>query len=425
MTSANAPGYPMITTLNDAFVKLTGIVDYYLTHTRDIVNRCDDSVIRNGYIIRLSRGFAPKRTKIFLGEKAILGTGPELNSTVTLYTHGFCITSPHIGNVRNPGTYGYLKETIACLRDLMQPDISIIAHDLHPQFLSTRYAKELSEVTDAVLIPVQHHQAHIAATCQEECIGIAIDGVGYGSDGTIWGGEIFEGSAPEYNRVGHLMPVLMPGGDLATTWPERMLYGILPDEKTKELLLTRTWTEKDLLILEKQVSRRFNTAITTSTGRVLDAAAALLGICRKKTYDGEPAMKLESAAFGSSPDTWEIPLTRIGEAQVLDTQSLLKKARDLYLQNPFDTSAIKQIAASFQYNLARGIATIACNAGASAGINTIALSGGVAYNEMIRKTIGDVAQQNGYTLIVNHDMPLGDGCISFGQCVFAGKKDKL
>ena len=425
MTSANAPGYPMITTYPEALSRLTGVVDYYLTHTRDIINRCDDSVIRKGAIIRLSRGFAPKRTKIFLGDSAILGTGPELNSTVTLYTKGFCITSPHIGNVRNPGTYAYLKETTKCLQNLMQPDIRIIAHDLHPQFLSTRYAKELGEETGAHLVPVQHHEAHIAATFHDECIGIAIDGVGYGSDGTIWGGEIFQGAAPCYTRIGHLMPVLMPGGDLATTWPERMLYGILPDEVTSGLLLSRGWTYQDLSILEKQVSKRFNTAVTSSTGRVLDAAAALLGICRKKTYDGEPAMKLESFAYGVSPESWNIPLTRIGQAEVLDTPALLKKARDLYMKHPEEPKIIQKTAASLQYNLARGIAAIACNAAASSGLQTIALSGGVAYNEMIRETIRKIVKNNGFNLHINHDMPLGDGCISFGQCIFAGKKEML
>ena len=425
MTSANAPGYPMITMLPEAVDKLSGITDYYLTHTRDIINRCDDSVIRKGSIVRLSRGYAPKRTKIDLGDTAILGTGPELNATITLYRQGFCVTSPHIGNVRNPGTYAYLKETTACLRNLMQPDIKIIAHDLHPQFLSTRYAKELSNETGALLVPVQHHEAHIAAAYQEECIGIAIDGVGYGSDGTIWGGEVFQGSAPHYSRVGHLMPVLMPGGDIATIWPERMLYGILPDDTTRQVLLSRGWKEQDLSILDKQVTKRFNTAVTSSTGRVLDAAAALLGICRKKTYDGEPAMKLESAAYGASPEVWEIPLTRIGQAEVLDTPSLLKNARDRYMRQPEDPQTIQQIAASIQYNLARGIATIACNAAASAGIQTIALSGGVAYNEMIREAIRETVHNSGYQLSINHDMPLGDGCISFGQCVCAGKKEIL
>jgi hydrogenase maturation protein HypF len=332
MTSANAPGYPMITTLSEAVSKLSNIVDYYLTHTREIVNRCDDSVIRKRAIIRLSRGYAPKRTRIDLGADAILGTGPELNATVTLYTNGFCVTSPHIGNVRNPATYAYLQETFACLRSLMHPEIRIIAHDLHPKFLSTRYAQELAEEADATLVPVQHHEAHIAAACQEECVGIAIDGVGYGSDGTIWGGEIFEGCVPEYRRVGHLMPVLMPGGDLATVWPERMLYGILPDDTTSSILLSRGWSEQDLSILEKQVAKRVNTAVTSSTGRILDAASALLGVCRQRTYDGEPAMKLESCAHGRAPERWDVPILRQEGALVLDTPSLLKRARDRYLK---------------------------------------------------------------------------------------------
>lgn len=424
MTSANAPGYPMITSLKEAILKLSGKVDLFLSHNREIVNRCDDSVVRKGYIIRLSRGYAPKRTRMNLGPDDILGTGPELNATVTLYHDGFCITSPHVGNVRNPGTYAYHKETIACLQNLMTPDIRIIAHDLHPQFLSTRYAKEMAKETGAELVPVQHHVAHIAATCTEECVGIAIDGVGYGSDGTIWGGEVFQGTVPDLTRVGHLLPILMPGGDQATLWPERMLYGILPDEMTKEILGRRGWTEQELSVLERQVEKKFNTSVTTSTGRVLDAAAALLGICRKKTYDGEPAMRLESAAYGHSPEKWDLPVIDSGGMQILDTAALLRNTRDQYLKNPRDTGAIRRTAASFQYNLARGIATIACNCALSAGISKVALSGGVAYNEAIRETIRETVTEEGLELVMNRDMPLGDGCISYGQCVFAGFKKK-
>jgi hydrogenase maturation protein HypF len=418
MTSANIPGYPMITTLSQAIKKLDQVVDLYLDHDREIINRCDDSVIRKGCIIRLSRGFAPKRTKINLGEKTILGTGPELNSTVSLYNNGFCITSPHIGNVRNPGTYGYLQETVRCLLDLMKPDIKIIAHDLHPQFLSTRYAKELAEEAGAEIIPVQHHIAHIAATCQQECIGIALDGVGYGSDGTVWGGEIFRGKTPEFSRIGHLTPVLMPGGDLATVWPERMLYGILPDGETLEILAERGWKEDELSILEKQVSKRFNTTVTTSTGRVLDAVSALLNICRKKTYDGEPAMRLESAAYGTNPEKWEIPVNSSDGTMILDTVSLLKTARIKYLKNPDNNDNIRRIAASFQYNLARGVAMIACDSALSLDISRIALSGGVSYNEIIRETIRNEVNDKGFEFVINYDLPQGDGCISFGQCVF-------
>ncbi len=419
MTSANAPGYPMITSFEQAREKLAHVVDAYLTHNRDIVSRCDDSVVRGRHIIRLSRGYAPRRIRIDLGRDAILGVGPELNSTMSIYTDSFCVTSPHIGNVRNPGTYAYLQETIDRLMTLLKPEIRIIAHDLHPQFLSTRLAQELAETFGAELVPVQHHMAHIAATCQEECIGIALDGVGYGSDGTAWGGEIFSGTVPHLRRCGHLMPVPMPGGDLAASAPERMLFGILPDDRTRELLSTRGWSGTELDVIEQQVKRKVNTSMTTSTGRVLDAVSALLGICRKKTYDGEPAMKLESAAWNVTPDDWDIPVTSRDGCLVLDTPGLVKRARDEYLKDD-STPGIRKIASSFQYNLARGIAEMAIHSAHDTGTSRIALSGGVVYNEQIRETIREKISAAGCSLLTSTELPLGDGCISFGQCVWAG-----
>ena len=198
MTSANMPGYPMVTDIDQAMAKMNRDVDYFLTHDRVIVNRCDDSVVRDGHIIRLSRGIAPKRTKIDLGDRTILGVGPELNSNATIYKDGFTVTSPHVGNVRNPQTFSYLQETIENLGRLLGAEYDVIAHDAHPQFLSTRYAQRLAKESGAELVAVQHHRAHIAATTTSPCIGIAIDGVGYGDDGTVWGGEVFAGQAPDY-----------------------------------------------------------------------------------------------------------------------------------------------------------------------------------------------------------------------------------
>jgi hydrogenase maturation protein HypF len=424
MTSANVPGYPMITDPQQAIARLSGTVNHLLTHNREILNRCDDSVIRKGHIIRLSRGLAPLRHAHDLGEHAILGVGPELNANITIYQKGFTITSPHVGNVRNPATFAYLKETIERLSQLLQPDIRMIAHDLHPQFLSTKLAREMAEETGAVLIPVQHHKAHIAAACQQPCVGIAIDGVGYGTDGTVWGGEIFSGEVPNLDRAAHLQPVLMPGGDLATKFPERMIYGILPDEETERILGSRGWNETELKILGQQVSRKFNTIQTTSTGRLLDATAALLGICRQKTYDGEPAMKLESAAWGVKPDVWPLSFSRDGDCRILDTPFLLKIVRDEYVRSGGDAEAIRSIASSFQYNLARGIAHLAADVADECGFTKIALSGGVSYNESIRSTITKEVQTRGMDLIINTNYPLGDGCISYGQCVWAGMTEK-
>ena len=421
MTSANMPGYPMITDIDAAMAKLSHDADFFLTHTRTIVNRCDDSVFRDGYIIRLSRGIAPKRTQIDLGNHAILGVGPELNANATLYRDGFAVTSPHVGNVRNPSTLEYLKETVARLQRLLGARIDVVAHDLHPQFLSTRFAHELAEDRSVELVPVQHHRAHIAATTTEPCIGIAIDGVGYGDDGSVWGGEIFSGQVPDLGRVAHLEPVAMPGGDLATRFPERMLYGILPGEEVLSLLSARGWSDVEVGVLKKQVSTGFNTAMTSSTGRVLDAASALLGICRERTYDGEPAMKLEAEAANGWPEPWELQTSMEGGSEILSTRALMEAALARLKDAPAgNRQVISNIAASFQYNLARGIARLAITAAQNSGVRTVALSGGVAYNYQIRTTICDEIAKARLDCILNRKYPLGDGCVSFGQCVYAG-----
>ena len=167
--------------------------------------------------------------------------------------------------MRNPVTLEYLEETVRNLQRLLGAEFDVIAHDLHPQFLSTRFARELASDHGLDLIPVQHHRAHIAATTTEPCIGIAIDGVGYGDDGTVWGSEIFSGQVPDLRRVAHLEPVAMPGGDLATRFPERMLYGILPDKKILSLLGSRGWSDIEVGVPEKQVTSGFNVIQTTST----------------------------------------------------------------------------------------------------------------------------------------------------------------
>ncbi len=414
MTSANEPGEPMMTTTETAFARLGTHIDYYLTHNRHIENRCDDSVVRDGYIIRLSRGLAPKRVRCSLGDTTILGVGPEINANVSLYQNGFLITSPHVGNVRNPATLSYLKETVETIRTFTGASCDIIAHDLHPQFLSTKYARELAAETGACLVPVQHHRAHIAATTEEPCIGIAIDGVGYGDDGTIWGGEIFAGQVPDLRRTGHLESVLMPGGDIATRFPERMLYGILPDDTTLDLLEGRGWNGMEKDLLARQVERRFNVSLTSSTGRVLDAAAALLGICREKTFDGEPAQVLEAAAYRGSATIWEREFYEEDGMQVLRTSAIMRKARDA-----MTTRSIEDLAASFQATLATGIAEMAVAAAREEDIDRVAVSGGVAYNHAIRETILAHIKNEGLTPLISREYPLGDGCISAGQCIWA------
>ncbi len=418
MTSANAPGTPMITETSYISERMGTVAEYILSHDREIVNRCDDSVVRDGYIIRLSRGLAPLRTAMDLGDRQILGVGPELNANATIYKGGFVVTSPHIGNIRNPPTVAYLEETIAKLCSLTGAEPEIIAHDLHPQFLSTRLARTLAEEAGAVLCPVQHHCAHITAVTTEEVVGIAIDGVGYGTDATIWGGEILTGSpADGYVRTGHLEQVLMPGGDLATKFPERMLYGILPDEATISLLAERGWDAGSLRVLAQTVAKRFNSPATTSTGRVLDAAAALLGICRERTYDGEPSMVLEAYAARGTPQPLKPRIVSgSGGADILLTSEILRDVR----AGLECGMGVADAAATIQTALARGIAELAIRSADRTGIRTAALSGGVAINRSIRETILAELARAEIPCLINPRYPFGDGCISCGQVVTAG-----
>ena len=430
MTSANAPGYPMVTGLDRAFAALGGIADFYLSHDRRIVNRCDDSVVRGSHLIRLSRGYAPLRTAVDLGPACILGVGPELSANATIYRDGHAVSSPHVGNVRNPETLAYLVETIEKLGDWLGASYDVVAHDLHPQFLSTRYARELAGDLGIPAVPVQHHEAHIASVTRQPCVGIAIDGVGYGADGTVWGGEIFAGAVPSFDRAGHLEVVPMPGGDLATRYPERMLYGVLSEDRVLELLVARGWTDLEASVLARQTERRINTPLTTSTGRALDAAAALLGVCRERTYDGEPAMKLEAAAARGRFEEWPVELREEGGVLVVPTRALMGELADrfLSLDRPGSVAgrrAVADLAASFQYNLARSVALAAARIAEDRGLRTAALSGGVAINTAIRSTIVSTLESRGLSCLLNDRYPLGDGCISFGQCVMASCREEL
>ena len=213
----------------------------------------------------------------------------------------------------------------------------------------------------------------------------------------------------------------MPGGDLATRFPERMLYGILPEEACLELLRHRGWSDVELGVLAKQVAGKFNVTMTSSTGRVLDAASALLGISRERTYDGEPAMKLEAAAAGGVAEAWEPVFSDAGGCEVLSTRAILATALSRISRAPSgDKNVVRDIAASVQYNVARGIAALAIHAADREGISLVALSGGVVANRAIRETIRAEIARAGLTLVINAAYPPGDGCVSFGQCVWAG-----
>ncbi len=435
MTSANTSGEPMATDKEDI---LALKADYSLIHNRKIANRCDDSVIKivagGKTFLRRSRGYVPQLIKLKIeNDRNILALGAELDVTACILKGSNALLSQYIGNTTKLRTLEYLEEAVYNLMELSKVDsIDAVAVDLHPNFGITRLGEEFSERMGAELIKIQHHHAHIASLMAEngieEIAGIAIDGVGYGIDGNAWGGEILVGDLHGFKRAGSLMSHLMPGGDLATRYPARMVAGILskkyPQEELRDVLIKNVIkgfrNSKEVDIVLKQLERRFNTPETTSTGRVLDAVSALLGICYERTYEGEPAIKLESFASEGKASV-EIPLEirRRNGRYELDTTSLLDAvlhAREKH--KPED------IAASAQKALAEGLAAMAAKVAGKEGVATVGVSGGVAYNDAMVRHMRRTVVKNGLKFTTQSAVPCGDGGISMGQGVIAAEKNR-
>ena len=430
MTSANLPGRPMLKENKEALEKLGNIVDFHLLHNRVIANRNDDTVIRivNGRaaFIRRSRGFVPEPIELPFEVEAAIGVGAEMNSTVTVAKGKLAYISQYIGNTSHLETFRYHNEVVRHLTQLTGIEPLLWACDLHPSFNTTRFALKMGGENT---LQVQHHHAHMYALMADNSLpldssilGIALDGVGYGSDGTIWGGEVFDSSYFAQERIGHLLPQPMPGGDLASKVPARMVLGILSKKlessEIEKLPLYFPKGEQELSTILRQLEKGINVIQSTSTGRVLDAAAALLGICQIRTYDGEPAMKLEAVA-SKSRHRVDLPMvfknSELTGLPVLDTTELLFGVYEL-----LGEYSSADLAFAFQENLAKGISELALSLAARKGLESIGLSGGVAYNDHITSTIAETVKEAGFELLVHKQVPCGDGCISFGQAVAVG-----
>jgi len=421
MTSANPPNEPIVTDNKEALKKLGNSVDYFLFHNRSIAHRCDDSVTRlHGVyptLIRRSRGYAPEPVQLGKTLKhCALGVGAEQNATACVLLDDKAFISQHIGDVENVETLDFLRNAIQHLIRLTNSKVEIVACDVHPKFSTTALAHHLGREQNSPVVPVQHHHAHIAALMGEhnidQMIGIACDGFGLGIDGKAWGGEILHCDAKGFKRLGHLQEQPMLGGDLATKFPIRMAAGILHQTKdiTKWLLtnsnrLSHGRTEAEVVL--KQLETRESAVKTTSCGRILDAVAAILGVCTERTYEGEPAMKLESAAVDGKE---KLKLEPKIEGNILNTTVLVSEVFEK--RGEF---SVADLAFSAQSYLARGLAQIAVEQAKKTDVKHVGFSGGVAYNEHITSTIRKTVEKNGLNFLVHEKLPAGDGCISFGQ----------
>jgi len=428
MTSANPPNQPIIKDDDEALKGLGEVVDYFLFHNRQIAHRSDDSVARvhgeKQVLIRRSRGYAP--APVILKEKSkrcTVGLGGELNNTACVLLDDKAFISQHIGDVENIETREFLKEATNRLIRLTNSRVEAVACDLHPKFTTTQFARELAKENGWQMILVQHHYAHVAGLMAEhgvdEIIGICCDGYGYGGDGEAWGGEILFCSreSSDFERLAHLQEQPLIGGDLATRYPLRVAAGILHGQvDVEDWLLENKMQfphgEKEIGVVLHQLKKGGGMVKTTSCGRVLDAVAALLGICYERTYEGEPAMKLESLAIQGGNS---LNLRPKVDGRILDTTDLLSEIFEK--RNEIPKADLALLVHTY---LAEGLASLALEKAYDKGVKNVGFTGGVAFNEIITLRIRKRVESSGLRFLVHEAVPAGDGGTSFGQAIVAG-----
>lgn len=407
MTSANVPGEPMI--LNDEDIMELG-ADMYLLHNQEIVNRADDSVVKlfgdNRYFLRKSRGHIPSYIRIGMSGDAV-GIGPQENLTASVAKDGRIHTTQHIGNGESFGVVDYLETATDSLIGMLGCKPEIIAMDLHPGYTNRRYGKALAERFGAETVEVQHHWAHCASLMAEsgidEMAALSIDGTGHGTDGNAWGGEVMYADYTEFDRLAHLQYIPLIGGDRALYDIRRLRFAIdtingsdtdYVDDRTADIFT--------------KLSR--NSIMTSSFGRFLDALAYSLGVCSERTYDGEPAMKMESLlARGKRIDGFE---TKISNGQIMTAHLFRDLGR--YRREDAAYSAVGCV-------IEKMVETAADSA-SKHGIRRIGLTGGVSYSLPISQIFVEHVRELGFEPVLHDRVPNGDGGISVGQAAIALRK---
>jgi hydrogenase maturation protein HypF len=430
MTSGNLPGQPMALTREAIFDQLGDVVDAALVHDREIVARCDDSVVRfvdgERHFVRRSRGWVPVGLpRPVPGEATtpdVLAVGAEFDAAAALTQGDDVIPTQHVGDVDDPETVAYHRAAVSHLQALTGADPELVACDRHPDFLTTREAERYADAGMSGPVRVQHHHAHAASLLGEHdgvdrAIVVTADGTGYGEDGTVWGGEVLDATLESSDRVGGLGRFALPGGEAAVRRPARILASLLADDERVTSLLVDTGTVDsvaDARTVCQQARQGVNSPVTTSAGRFLDAVSALLGAGPRRQYEGEPAMKLEALAADGSPLELAIPYAAREATRVVDVQELASRLDELARDHP-----AADVAATAQVALGTGLADIAVEAARERGVDAVGFSGGVAYNDAISRTVREVIEGAGLTFLPHRDVPPGDAGIAYGQALVA------
>ncbi len=443
MTSGNLSDEPIAHDDTDALARLGPMVDAILTHDRPIHIRCDDSVVRaaspelvtpsatddtachqfagRAQMVRRSRGYAPE--PIALPTPAcrhVLAVGAELKSTVAVAKGDTVVASHHIGDLEHLAAYRSFLQAVDHLCGLTGVTPAVVAHDLHPEYLSSKFAADL----DLPAVGVQHHHAHIASCLVEHgrtdpVLGIAFDGLGMGTDGTAWGGELLVADLDGFRRVGHLLPVALPGGDRAAREPWRMAIAWLAETLGPEAAERYGRTVDDRWKAVLDLAQRPDVLRTSSAGRLFDAVAALLGLRTRITYEAQAAIELESAAAGQpldGPGGYELDVA----GGVLDPTPLITR-----IVTESDRGASPAaIAAGFHAGLGRGVAGAAAQAASDNGLDTVALSGGVFQNARLTAVVAGELELAGLRVLVHRLIPPNDGGVSIGQAAIAAYRSR-
>jgi len=429
MTSGNLSEEPIAGDNDEALRRLKGIADYFLMHNRDIYARYDDSVymVEDGeaQAIRRARGYAPYPIFLPFKAKQILACGAEDKNTFCLTRDEHAFLSQHIGDMENEETLEHFENTIELYKKLFRIEPEIIAYDMHPDYLATKYAVDTGASASLKLVPVQHHHAHIAGCLaengvKEKVIGVALDGTGYGSDGTIWGGEFLLADYKDFKRVGHFEYVPLPGGAAAIKKPYRMalsyLYTLLGEDFKLDGLPLAGIKQAEIEVIKQQLKRKINSTLTSSAGRLFDAVSALVGVRGEIDYEAQAAIELEMLA----PDkmkagAYPFSIEEEGGMRVVKLRELLLGVvEDIRNKVP-----VPEISLKFHYTVAEIVAGMCKLIARESSIKRVALSGGVFQNRLLLKLATAALKREGFEVLTHRLVPANDGGISLGQAVVA------
>ena len=424
LTSGNVCDEPIAYRDDDARQRLGEVADAFLTHDRPIHVRVDDSVVRSfrgePMVVRRSRGYAPQAIRLPVNaSRPVLGCGAELKNTFCLAQDDSATMSHHIGDLKNYETFRAFVEGIAHLGTLVGVSPLVVAHDLHPDYLSTGYAED----SGLELVGVQHHHAHIASCLVDNrstgpVIGVAFDGTGYGGDGTLWGGEFLVADLAEAHRAGHLTPVPMPGAEMAIRQPWRMAAAYCAQLNVRPNAAHRHPREWD--VVTSLARSGFQAPLTSSAGRLFDAVACLVGVRDEVSYEGQAAVELEQLADRNARGEYQAQVKEGGDMpfQIRGADLVAEVLADLERN-----VAAPAIAMRFHRGLALSIADGCELVRANSGLETVALSGGVFQNVLLLELTVDELERRGFSVLTHRRIPANDGGISIGQVAVAAARE--